>query len=48
MCEFVNGSAPQYIFQKCILYQAKAGHLFFVHRENKEISNKEEIPLIKE
>lgn len=48
MCEFINGSTPLYVFGGCICYQAKAGHLFFIQQDNKEISNKEEIPLIKE
>ena len=43
MCQFVNGSLAKYVFQNCILYQAKAGHLFFVHKDSREISNKEEI-----
>ncbi len=48
MCEFINGSYPQYIFQGCILYLAKKGFLFFIHKDNKEISNKEEIKFIQE
>jgi len=48
MCEFINGSYPQYIFQGCILYLAKKGFLFFTHKDNKEISNKEEIKFIQE
>ncbi|CAG8461133.1 16965_t:CDS:2 [Gigaspora margarita] len=46
--EFINGSLPKYIFQGCILYQAKKGFLFFAHKENKEISNREEIKSIPE
>ena len=46
--EFINGSTPQYIFNNCILYQAKKGFLFFTHKDNKEISNKEEIKFIPE
>ncbi|CAG8666098.1 9049_t:CDS:1 [Ambispora leptoticha] len=48
MCEFINGSTPKYIFQDCILYQAKKGFLFFISKDNKEISNKEEIKNIPE
>lgn len=48
MCQFINGSLPKYLFQNCLLYQAKAGHLFFTHQDNKEISNKEEIKNITE
>ncbi|RHZ36345.1 phage DNA encapsidation protein [endosymbiont GvMRE of Glomus versiforme] len=46
--EFINGSIPKYVFMNCILYQAKKGFLFFCHKENKEISNKEEIKNIPE
>src|SRR5437764_7250458 len=43
MCEFVNGSLPKYIFQDCILYQAKKGFFFFAHEDNPNISNKEDL-----
>ncbi|CAJ0767867.1 3024_t:CDS:1, partial [Entrophospora sp. SA101] len=46
--EFINGSAPIFIFNNCILYQAKKGFFFFVNKDNKEISNKEEIKFIPE
>src|SRR5439155_12249359 len=48
MCEFVNGSRALFVFNGCILYQAKKGYWFFVDRESKEISNKEDLPLVKE
>lgn len=48
MCEFINGSMPLYLFSGCILYQAKKGFCFFVQKENKAISNKEEIKFIPE
>jgi len=48
MCEFVNGSLPIYVFNECIFYQAKAGYFFFAHKDNKEISNREEIKFIPE
>lgn len=46
--EFINGSTPLYLFSNCILYQAKKGFCFFVQKDNKEISNKEDLPNIPE
>ncbi|CAJ0748224.1 19236_t:CDS:1, partial [Entrophospora sp. SA101] len=48
MCEFVNGSRALFVFSGCVFYQAKAGYWFFVHRDSKDISNKEDLPLVKE
>lgn len=48
ICEFVNGSRPLYVFANCIKYLAKDGYKFFISKDNKEISNKEDIPFIKE
>lgn len=48
MCEFINGSRPLYVFAGCIKYLAKTGYKFFINQDSKEISNKEDIPYIKE
>ena len=48
MCEFVNGSKPLYVFANCVKYLAKAGYKFFISLDSKEISNKEDLPYIKE
>lgn len=48
MCQFVNGSRPLYVFADCIKYLTKAGHKFFISKDSKEISNKEDLPYLKE
>ena len=48
MCEFVNGSRALFVFNGCVFYLAKEGYWFFVSLESKEISNKENLPWVKE
>jgi hypothetical protein len=48
MCEFVNGSRALFVFNGCVLFQAKKGYWFFVGLGSKDISNKEDLPLVKE
>jgi len=48
MCQFINGSLAKYVFNNCILYQTKKGFLFFISKDSKEISNREEIKNITE
>jgi hypothetical protein len=48
ICEFVNGSQPLYVFNECILYQAKQGYFFFARKDNKEISKKEDLKYVPE
>jgi len=46
--EPINGSLPIYVFNNSICYLAKKGFWYFAHKEDKRLSNKEDIPFIKE
>ena len=48
MEKFINGSTALYLFNDCIFYLAKNGIYFFIHKDDPDISNKDEISLIKE
>ena len=44
----MNGSRALFVFSGCVLFQAKKGYWFFVSLESKEISNREDLPWVKE
>jgi len=46
--EPINGSLPIYVFNNTICYLAKKGFWYFASKEDKRLSNKEDIPYIKE
>ncbi|CAJ0868626.1 1354_t:CDS:2 [Entrophospora sp. SA101] len=48
MCEFVNGSRALFVFNGCVFYLAKEGYWFFVSLASREISNKDDLPWVKE
>lgn len=46
--EPINGSYPKYVFNGLVCYLAKKGFFYFANLNDKRLSNKEDLPYIKE